>query len=114
MTGFAAKQQRFMRAPLERRLGNLSTNLNRISLYAAGDDSKKEVHYFIHESKHFIEWTADALTLEQTYELVRFQVRLSHWQRTWDSIWDDPAQRALVQAEAKAWSERLLQWAGYK
>jgi hypothetical protein len=57
MTDKEKKRQRFLRDPLERRLGGLSATLARISSSARNSESPIVVENLLDEAKHYIEWT---------------------------------------------------------
>ena len=69
MNDNATRQERFMRHSQQRRLGNLSTNLNRIALYSEQNGAQDEIHYFIQETKHFAEWASLEASFEVQVEL---------------------------------------------
>lgn len=100
----------YLRQPMPRRLGNLASNLNRIATYSIGSFSKEGIFELIRESQHFAEWTAADAPLELTLNLVEMQRQLARWKVHWDTTWDDPAQKSRMQADAKAWSDKLIVW----
>ena len=50
--------------------------------------------------------------LNTAAELVELQIQLARWQRTWASIWADPAQRLKIVEQSGLWSERVLDMSG--
>ena len=82
--------QRFMRDPLDRRLGGLAATLGRISSSARDSNTPNAVSDLLDEAKHLIEWTAaDA-----------------------DSAYKEKSQRILLATQAKEWSDKTLQNSG--
>ncbi len=66
-------KQRFMRDPLERRLGGLAATLGRISSSARNSESPATVSNLLDEAKYLIEWTAEDAEAETAAELVQIQ-----------------------------------------
>jgi hypothetical protein len=114
MTDYEARQQRFMRHSQERRLGNLSTNLNRIALYSEQGSDPNEIRYFIQETKHFTDWASQEASLEVQMELVEIQRQLSKWTLHWDKTWQNTELRQRMNETSRAWSEKVLEWAGIR
>jgi hypothetical protein len=112
MNDFAARQERFMKHAQPRRLGNLSTNLNRIAAYAEAGSSATEILYFITESKHFAEWSALEADFETQVQLCEMQRAMAKWTIHWQETWNDQDQRDFMKAQARAMSHTLLQQAG--
>jgi hypothetical protein len=104
--------QRFMRDPLERRLGNLASTLGKISSNARNSDKPNTVSELLDEAKHFIEWTAADADSEVAAELVQTQRLITLWQKTWSTVYKDKTQRILLATQAKEWSDRALQNSG--
>jgi hypothetical protein len=105
-------RERYLRDGLPIRLGGLAANLARVKSFSDHPDHRDIVESLLDESKFFIEWTALDTEPELQADLVELQVRLACWQRSWINIWADPARRAAVAKEARAWSERLLKISG--
>jgi len=59
-----------------------------------------------------IEWTAGEADVDTAAELVELQVQLSLWQREWDKIWQDSAQRRQIATASGKWSQRVLELSG--
>ncbi len=112
----AARQARFLRDPHPIRLGNIASNLSRISSHL--DDSRlvPVVITFIRESKFFCEWAgveaANGNDMESAYTLLIVQRQLVKWEHHFDELYADPVRRAEMAATAKAWSDRLLGMSG--
>jgi hypothetical protein len=107
-----AKKQRYLRDHLPIRLGNLASNLARLDSMVKhpmlGDSACKVVI----ESKLFIEWTAAEASLSQQVELLELQRMLARWGLAWEDIWSDSERRSLIAAEARQWSNRVLELSG--
>jgi hypothetical protein len=111
MIDFESCQERFMRHPQERRLGNLSTNLNRIALYSDQNADPEEIRYFIRETKYLTEWASIDASLEIQVQLAVIQRNLARWTIHWDSTWNDSGNRERMKSDSRAWSEKILEWA---
>ena len=105
-------KQRFMRDPLERRLGGLAATLARISSSARNSESPVIVENLLDEAKHLIEWTAADTEAETAAELVQIQRLITLWQKSWESAYKEKSQRILLATQAKEWSDKTLQSSG--
>ena len=105
-------RQRFMRDPLERRLGGLAATLGRISSSARDSNTPNTVMDLLDEAKHLIEWTAPDADSEVAAELVQIQRLITLWQRSWAGAFKDRSQRTLLTVQAKEWSDKTLQNSG--
>ncbi len=85
-TSLEQRREKYTRQPVPRRLGNLSSNLNRIATYSDGSFSKESILELIRESQHFAEWTIGDAPLEIALNLVE------------------------MQRDAKQWSDKLIDW----
>ena len=112
MTDKEKKRQRFLRDPLERRLGGLSATLARISSSARNSESPIIVENLLDEAKHYIEWTAADTEAETAAELVQMQRLITLWQKSWKTAIQDKTQRILLSTLAKEWSDKALQSSG--
>ncbi len=107
-----AIRERYLRDELPTRLGGLAANLARVKSFSNNVANREVVESLLEESKFFIEWTAMDAEVDTTAELVELQIQLAQWQRSWASIWADPAQRMKVAEQAKFLSERVLDLSG--
>jgi hypothetical protein len=105
-------RQRFMRDPLDKRLGNLAATLGRISSSARDSNTPATVLDLLDEAKHMIEWTAAEAESEVGAELVQIQRLITLWQRGWQSAILQRSQRILLATQAKEWSDKALQSSG--
>ena len=112
MKDYSKLQARYLRFPVPARLGNLASSLARIADFSAMMDNSGQVVSVLDESTYFIEWTAGETVAETAAQLADLQCQLARWQLNWQQIWDDPAQRAQVAQESRAWSDRVLQMSG--
>ena len=112
MTDKEKLKQRFMRDPLERRLGGLAATLARISSSARHSESPVIVENLLDEAKHLIEWTAADAEAETAAELVQIQRLITLWQKSWKTAMQDKSQRILLSTLAKEWSDKTLQSSG--
>ena len=74
--------------------------------------NRDAVASLIEESKFFVEWTAIDAGIDQAAELVELQVQLARWQLGLANIWADSAKRKTIAAQAKVWSDRMLDMSG--
>ena len=112
MTDKEKKRQRFLRDPLERRLGGLSATLARISSSARNSESPVIVENLLDEAKHYIEWTAADADIETAAELIQIQRLITLWQKSWKNAFNDSAQRVVLSTLAKEWSDKALESSG--
>ena len=105
-------RQRFLRDPLPRRLGGLAATLGRISSSARNSSDPVIVLNLLDEARHFIEWTAAETEPETAAELVEMQTLLTLWQRAWQEASQSPKQRILLSVQAKAWSDKAVDFSG--
>ena len=103
MRDLARLRERFLRDSPERRLGNLASDLLRLSTWlrmrrdeGAGD--------LMREIAWMIEWTGD----HATEELVNIQRELCRWRR----IWPSDSVRSLLAFRARQMSNRVLGMSG--
>ncbi|MEW5720796.1 MAG: hypothetical protein AB1817_19380, partial [Chloroflexota bacterium] len=67
------------------------------------------------ESRAFVEWSAPDLLpdrVDDAARLVDIQRGLTHWYWIWNDAQHDPAQRAQLAAQARAWSDEILKMSG--
>src|SRR5215510_885120 len=107
-----ARKERYLRDPLPVRLGNLASNLARIKSTATQPDLGEAAKRVIRESKYFVEWAGRDADLQVQIELVELQRQLAQWQFKWPEIWRDPERRAVIAAQAGAWSQKILERSG--
>ena len=107
-----AIQERYLRDAVPVRLGALAANLARMKSFSSHPDHRDVVERLLEESKFFIEWTAGDAEPELQAQLADIQLQLARWQRRWNEIWADRAQRAAMARQAEDWSRRLLSAAG--
>ena len=106
------RRERFLRDPLPRRLGGLAASLGRISSSARNSTDPNTVKDLLDEAKHLIEWTAAETEPETAAELVQMQTMITLWQRAWDEASQNPKQRLLLSVQAKAWSDKAVDFSG--
>ena len=112
MKDYNMLRERYLRDGVPVRLGGLASNLVRIRALSENPVHREIVADVLNESKYFIEWTAGETATETAAQLADLQRQLARWQLNWQQIWDDPAQRAQVAQESRAWSDRVLQMSG--
>lgn len=105
-------KERYLRDQVPTRLGNLASNLARLDSFSRNEVLKEAANSVLVQSKYFIEWTAADASLSQQVELLELQRILARWGLAWDEIWGDAERRGSVAAEARKWSNRILELSG--
>lgn len=108
----SARKERYLRDELPIRLGNLASNLSRLRSFAENVALGEAACRVLIESKFFIEWAAVDASLSQQVELLELQRTLARWHLGWGEIWGNPERRNRMAAEARQWSNRLLESSG--
>jgi|YNPBryantNP2012_1023418.scaffolds.fasta_scaffold01235_2 hypothetical protein len=106
---------RYLQDTLPIRLGGIAANLARLASFSANPQSVITIENLLVESRWLIEWTAPDLVAERVDDaarLVDIQRGLTRWYWRWRDIQNDPAQRQQLAAQARAWSEEVLQMSG--
>jgi len=106
-------KKRFLKDPLPLRLGNLASNLSRISFFSRTVTRNRELlNDVLEESKFFIEWVAPKADVELAGWLAQIQIKLSLWQSNWQMKQTRQIKQASVLTER--WSFELLKRAGLR
>jgi len=108
----SAVRERYMQDGLPVRLGGLAANLMRIGSVADHPGNRLVVDSLLEESKFFIEWTAPDTSIDKQEALVELQIRLALWQLRWYPDSNDPAKRAHLVREVRAWATQVLEMSG--
>ena len=101
-------RERFLRDPLQIRLGGLAADLARIASFGENPANRRAVASLLEESKYFAEWMAPDAPLETQAVLAELQVRVAFWERRWHQGLEVPR----LQQEAEQQSAALLSLAG--
>lgn len=101
-------RQRFLQDPLALRLGGLAADLARLADCVEDPRDQAALLSLFEEGKWFAEWAAPHAPLDVQATLADVQIFLARWHRRWLTGSTDTA----MQAEAKSWSDRLLQLSG--
>ncbi len=107
-----ARRERYLRDPLPVRLGNLASNLARISSFAHHAAMGEAAGKVFDESRLFIEWTVEDADPSQQVELNELHGLLSRWHLALTEIWNDAERRNDVATQAGAWSQKILESSG--
>lgn len=108
-----AIKKRFLNDPLPVRLGNLASNLLRISFFSqAATENKQVLNDVLEESKFFIEWVAPETNVELAGWLAQVQIKLCLWQLNRQRQ-KHPHQLRRISTLTKLWSSELLRKAGF-
>ncbi|MGD0265908.1 MAG: hypothetical protein ABSD47_13280 [Candidatus Methylomirabilota bacterium] len=97
-------RERFLRDGRDRRLGNIASNLLRVSHWLQMGRDAETVVGLMRETASMIEWAGD----DATEELVNVHRELCRWRR----IWPLEAARGLLAFRARQMSERVLELSG--
>ena len=104
MKDISRLRDRFQRDGLDRRLGNIASNLLRLSSWLQmGRDPQATVD-LMQETAEMIEWTGD----DATEDLVNIQREVCRWRWIWPL---EPA-RHLLAFRARQMSDRVLESSG--
>jgi hypothetical protein len=106
------RRERYLRDPLDRRLGGLAADLARVSSAARRETGGAGVEEMLEESQWFIEWTAAEAEPEVAAELVDIQRLIALWRRSWPEAQKHRTQRTLLSVQAKKWSDQVLSYSG--
>lgn len=107
-----AKRARYVRDGLPVRLGNLASNLARLSSFAETQGADDLIPGLLEESEYFAEWAAPAAPLETQCVLVDLQVQLALWLRGWRVAERRSKLKPRIVREARGWSDRVLALSG--
>jgi hypothetical protein len=107
-----ARQERFLREPRARRLGELAANLARMASFSTNPAHGPAVERLAEECKYFIEWIAPELGLAEQCELLKLQRLLACWQLHWQALWQDAEKRAALAAQTEEWAQMVLALSG--
>jgi hypothetical protein len=94
-------RERFLRDGRDRRLGNIASNLLRVSHWLQMGCAAETVADLMRETAAMIEWTGD----DATEDLVNVHRELCRWRRIWSL---EPA-RGLLAFRARQMSDRVLE-----
>ncbi len=105
---------RYLQDTLPIRLGGIAANLARLASFSANPQSVIAIENLLVESRWLIEWTVPDLVAERVDDAARLDIQrgLTRWYWRWRDIQNDPAQRQQLAAQARAWSEEVLQMSG--
>jgi len=103
---------RYARDPLPVRLGGLAADLARITSFSQNPANLAPVADLIREAAHFIEWCAPESDLESQVTLLELQRHLARWRMQLPQQFPDRTWRSQVIAEARQWSQRVLEMSG--
>ncbi len=102
--------QSFTKQTLPRRIGNLAVTVNRFA--DALEQHPERASSFMQEAMWFMEWIGTNLEPEQINLLITTQKQMVHWRKNWDLTMQNESKRQQAQQEARAMSQKFLQWAG--
>jgi len=106
------RRERYLKDSLPIRLGGIATNLARISSVSGNPLNRQAVYSMLHESKHFIEWTAAEFPSDVAAELVELQIQLAGRQSNWNEKSESEEHRQEMGQWARRHSDIVLQRSG--
>ena len=112
MKDLSAIRTRYVRDPLPVRLGGLAADLARIASFSRNPANLVPVADLMREAAHFIEWCAPESGLEGQVTLLDLQRHLVRWRMRLPQRFSDQTWRGQVIAEARQWSQRMLEMSG--
>ena len=112
MRDYTKLRARFLRDPVDRRLGALAADLARIGSMAGSPGDAHAVAVQLEEARRFVEWTAAETDIDVAAELVDIQLALTLWLGGWPDAVGNPSLRAALAQCALAWSDRVLALSG--
>jgi len=112
MKDLSAIRTRYVRDPLPVRLGGLAADLARIASFSRNPANLVPVADLMREAAHFIEWCAPESDLESQVTLLELQRHLARWRVRLSQRFPDQTWRGRVIAEARQWSQRMLEMSG--
>ena len=101
-------RERYLRDPLQIRLGGLAADLARVASCANEPKDRDAVTRLLEESKHFAEWAALDAPLDVQATLADVQLWAARRQRWWLTGKAQPD----LQEQAQRWADRLLELSG--
>lgn len=101
-------QARYVRDEWPVRLGNLASNLLRLSKWIKMQQDDQAIIDLMRESAWFIEWTAPDTPVDVMVKLIDVQRELCLWRR----IWPVDVARPLLALRARHMSEHVLELSG--
>lgn len=112
MIDLKKRRERYLKDPLPIRLGGIAANLARIGTVSANPANRQAVYSMLHESKHFIEWTAAEFPPVVAAELVELQIEMAVLQSNWETESENEERRLEMGQWAKRQSHFVLQRSG--
>jgi hypothetical protein len=101
-------RERYLRDEWPVRLGNLASNLLRLSNWVYMRQDDQAIIDLMRESAWFIEWTAGDTPAEILAELANLQRELCAWRR----VWPLEAARPVLALRTRLMSEQTLELSG--
>ena len=106
-------RERYLKDALPTRLAGLASTLSKVASSARRETGAEVVADVLEEGQYFIEWTAGEAEPEIAGELVDIQVMLSLWRNAWRDAQHNPHERIILSVQAKLWSDKIMQFAGF-
>ncbi len=106
-------RERYLKDTLPTRLAGLASTLSKVASSARREGGAEVVADLLEEGQYFIEWAAGETEPEIAAELVDIQVMLSLWRNAWQEAQHSPRQRSILSVQAKLWSDKIMQYAGF-
>jgi len=104
-------KERYLRDPVERRIGNLASDFARLEWVCNHPKESDTLSDLLRQMKHITEWVAEGASLNIQETMADIQPRLSMWGLIWPRLGHQLQFRNAVAREAHAWSNQLLKLA---
>jgi hypothetical protein len=97
-------RERFIRDSSAVRLGNLASNLLRLSKWIQKGHNDEAIVDLMREIAWMMEWSGDLASAE----IADMQREICRWRR----VWPDEGVRPILKLRASQMSNRILEWSG--
>lgn len=105
-------KERYLKEPLDKKIGHLASDLFRINTFLENDSNMSAVQDILEESKFFIEWLAPETPYNVQELLSEIQPKLALWHYHLVQKRRIEGELENLKALVKTWSENLLQISG--
>lgn len=103
---------RFLRDPSSVQLGNMASDLGRISTACDDLGYEEMVLRELQEVRYFIEWTTANENQSTRVLLNSLDEQIKRWQENWSEVWRNTDERAALAQIARYWSNTVLDVSG--
>ncbi|MCC6153024.1 MAG: hypothetical protein IT367_04665 [Candidatus Hydrogenedentes bacterium] len=114
MRNWKGLRERFLRDTDSIQLGNMASDLSRISSFCEMLADKSAIQDQIQQVRYFIESTIAKNHVTVSDMLAELEIKLINWQKRLTVNSDSPALLTEIAQDAQAWSNRILDISGLK